>query len=52
MVLDKAKKEGIQENKSEIVKTLLIMGEFSISKIAEIVNVSEAFVERIKSTLK
>ena len=60
MVLDKAKKEGIQEGKmegkeeakSEFVKTLLAMNQFTNAQIAEMINESEVFVETIKNTLK
>jgi flagellar biosynthesis/type III secretory pathway protein FliH len=60
MVLDKAKKEGIakgkaegkEEAKSEFVKTLLALNQFTNAQIAEMVNDSEVFVETIKNTLK
>jgi flagellar biosynthesis/type III secretory pathway protein FliH len=60
MVLDKAKKDGIakgkaegkEEAKSEFVKTLLALNQFTNAQIAEMVNDSEVFVETIKNTLK
>jgi hypothetical protein len=60
MVLDKAKKEGIakgkaegkEEAKSEFVKTLLALNQFTNAQIAEMVNEFEIFVESIKNTSK
>jgi hypothetical protein len=52
MVLDRAKKEGIEEGKIEVVKNLLSTGEFTIAKIANFAGVTEAFVRKVKKDLK
>jgi hypothetical protein len=52
MVLDRAKKEGIQQGfekgKTEVVKNLLLTGEFTIVQIANFAGVTEAFVRKVK----
>jgi hypothetical protein len=52
MVLDRAKKEGFEIGKTEVVKNLLSAGEFTIAKIANFAGVTEAFVRKVKKDLK
>jgi predicted transposase/invertase (TIGR01784 family) len=64
MVLDRAKKEGLEKGreeglekglekgKTEVVKNLLSSGEFTIAKIANFAGVTEAFVRKVKKELK
>jgi DNA invertase Pin-like site-specific DNA recombinase len=60
MVLDRAKKEGVEigrkegleEGRHELVKNLLTAGRFTTAEIANYVNVTEAMVRRIKKNLQ
>lgn len=68
MVLERAEKKGIKkgiekgmqkgreveriENKTEFVKTLLLLNQFNVGQIANLVKVPEAFVIDIKNGLK
>lgn|GEM_PF-6647809 len=46
------KKEGIEETKLLFVKNLLSNTNFSVPKIAALADVTEAFVQKVKKTLK
>lgn len=50
-LMEVGEQKGREEAKNEFVRKLLIRGE-STSQIAEIVGVSEAYVRKIKRTLK
>lgn len=52
LVLDKAKKEGIEEGKLEVVKNLLATDRFTTVEIANFASVSEAFVLEVKKKLR
>ena len=45
-------KKGIEKGKIAIVKNLLLKTDFTIAKIAGLTNVTEAFVKKVKKTLK
>ncbi|MDQ6480329.1 hypothetical protein [Dyadobacter sp. LHD-138] len=47
MVLDKAEKKGILKANTSVIKSLCAIGNFTISQIASLVNVSEAFVQSV-----
>ena len=44
--------KGIEKGKIAIVKNLLLKTDFTIAKIASLTNVTEAFVKKVKKTLK
>ena len=44
--------KGIEKGKKAIVKNLLLKTDFTIAKIAGLTNVTEAFVRKVKKTLK
>jgi predicted transposase/invertase (TIGR01784 family) len=44
--------KGIEKAKATVVKNLLLNTDFTIAKIASLSNVTEAFVKKIKKTLK
>ena len=44
--------KGIEKGKKAFVKNLLINTDFSIAKIAALSDVTEAFVKKVKKTLK
>lgn len=44
--------KGIEKGKEQVVKNLLAVGKFSVAEIAGFVAVSEAFVRKVRSTLK
>ena len=44
--------KGIEKGKIAIVKNLLLKTDFTIAKIAGLTNVTEAFVKKVKKTLK
>jgi hypothetical protein len=46
------RKEALTKKATEVVRNLIAETNFSISKIADIAGVSEAFVNRIKASLK
>jgi predicted transposase YdaD len=50
--IEKGLKKGIEESKKEIVRNLLLNTDFTIAKIASLVNVSHFYVRKIKKTLK
>jgi hypothetical protein len=60
LVLDRARKEGLQkgleeglEKKSyEVVKNLVVAGTFTVTQIANFASVTEAFVRKVKKSLK
>src|SRR5258706_4781240 len=45
-------KEGMEKGKETFVKNLLLNTDFTAAKIAGLSNVTEAFVEKVKKTLK
>ena len=49
---EKGIKEGEKKKSHEVVKNLLAANKFTIAEIANFVNVTEAFVKKIKKTLK
>jgi hypothetical protein len=44
--------KGIEKGKETVVKNLLLSTDFTIAKIASLTNVTEAFVKKVKKTLK
>jgi hypothetical protein len=52
MVLDRAKKEGLEEKSFKVVENLLATGKFTIAEIANFADVSEAYVRKVKKDLK
>jgi len=44
--------KGIEKGKETFVKNLLLNTDFTIPKITALTNVTEAFVKKIKKTLK
>ena len=44
--------KGIEKGKEAIVKILLLNTDFTIAKIAALSDVTEAFVKKVKKTLK
>lgn len=50
--LEKGIEKGIEKGKEQVVKNLLAAGKFSVAEIAGFVLVSEAFVRKVRSTLK
>jgi predicted transposase/invertase (TIGR01784 family) len=45
-------RDGIEKGKEAFVKNLLLKTDFTIAKIASLTNVTEAFVKKVKKTLK
>lgn len=50
-VLDRARKQGLEEAKIGIVKNLLLADKFTIAEIANFTNVTEAFVIKVKNKM-
>ncbi|HWK07104.1 MAG TPA: hypothetical protein VNS58_25900 [Puia sp.] len=50
--MEKGKIEGEEKKSFEIVKNLLAANKFTIAEIANFANVTEAFVKKVKKTLK
>jgi predicted transposase/invertase (TIGR01784 family) len=50
--IEKGLKKGIEKGKVAIVKNLLLRTDFTVAKIAGLTNVTEAFVKKVKKTLK
>ena len=50
--IEKGMEKGIEKSKETFVKNLLLNTDFTIAKIATLSNVTEAFVKKIKRTLK
>lgn len=50
--LEKGLQKGIEKSKSEFVRNLLLNTDFTIPRIAALVDVKESFVRKIKKTLK
>lgn len=50
--IEKGFKKGIEEGKEAFVKYLLLNTDFAIGKIAGLSDVTEAFVKKVKKTLK
>jgi hypothetical protein len=50
--IEKGMEKGIEKGKAVFVKNLLLNTDFSIAKIAVLSEVTEAFVRKIKKTLK
>jgi predicted transposase/invertase (TIGR01784 family) len=48
----KGLEKGIEKGKSAVVKNLLLNTDFSIAKIASLTDVTQAFVKKVKKTLK
>jgi hypothetical protein len=48
----KGMEKGIEKGKATVVKNLLLNTNFTIAKIAGLSNVTEAFVKKVKKTLK
>ncbi|MBS1665156.1 MAG: hypothetical protein JST68_29185 [Bacteroidetes bacterium] len=48
----RGEKKGIERQNTSIVKNLLLKTDFTINKIAVLTNTTEAFVKKIKKTLK
>ncbi len=48
----KGRIEGIEDGKAEVVRNLLLTRRFTISEIAALVNVKEAFVGKIAALMK
>lgn len=44
--------KGIEKGKEAVVKNLLLNTNFTIGKIASLSDVTEAFVKKVKKTLK
>jgi predicted transposase YdaD len=44
--------KGKAEGKADVIENMLLLGKFSVSEIANFVNVSESLVRKIKSRLK
>jgi predicted transposase/invertase (TIGR01784 family) len=49
---EKGIEKGVEEGKAQVVKNLLALDELSISKIANLANVTEAFVLKVKKGIK
>jgi predicted transposase YdaD len=49
--IEKGKQEGREESKAELVKKLLLQTDFTITKIADLTDVTEDFVNKVKNTL-
>lgn len=49
---EEGKKEGEKKKSYEVVKNLLAANKFTIAEIANFANVTEAFVKKVKKTLK
>jgi len=45
-------RDGMEKGKETFVKNLLLNTDFTVAKIADLSNVTEAFVEKVKKTLK
>jgi predicted transposase/invertase (TIGR01784 family) len=50
--IKKGIEKGIEKGKEAFVKNLLLNTDFTIAKIASLSNVTEAFVKKVKKTLK
>lgn len=50
--MEKGIEKGIEKGKETFVKNLLLNTDFTIGKIARLSNVTEAFVKKVKKTLK
>ena len=50
-VLEYARREGEEKGKAAVVANLLATGKFTVSEIAELVTVSEDFVEKVRADL-
>jgi predicted transposase/invertase (TIGR01784 family) len=50
--IEKGKEEGEKKKSYEVVKNLLAANKFTIAEIASLANVTEAFVKKVKKTLK
>jgi predicted transposase/invertase (TIGR01784 family) len=50
--MEKGIEKGIEKGKEAIVKNLLLNTDFTIAKIASLSDVTEAFVKKVKKTLK
>lgn len=48
---EKGMEKGLEKGKTDFVKYLLSQSDFKISKIAELVGVSESFVRKVKKTM-
>jgi predicted transposase/invertase (TIGR01784 family) len=48
----KGLEKGIEKGKSDVVKNLLLNTDFTIAKIASLTDVTQAFVKKVKKTLK
>jgi predicted transposase/invertase (TIGR01784 family) len=49
---EEGRKEGIEMAKQEVIQNLLAKDQFTITEIANIVNVSEVFVHKVKKNIK
>lgn len=52
VAIEKAMEKGREEEREELVRNLLAHTDFTISKIATLANVSEAFVRKVKKEIK
>lgn len=52
LVLDLAKKEGIDIAKEEVVKNLLVANRFTVAEISNYAGVTEKFVKDVRKALK
>ena len=50
--IEKGIEKGVEKGKIAFVKNLLLQTDFSIAKIAALSDVTEAFVKKVKKTLK
>jgi predicted transposase YdaD len=50
--VEKGIEKGIEKGKKAFVKNLLLNTDFTIAKIAELSDSTEAFVKKVKKTLK
>ena len=50
--IEKGKEEGEEKKSFKVVKNLLLNTDFTIAKIAGLADVTEAFVKKVKKTLK
>jgi hypothetical protein len=48
----RGEKKGMEKGKETVVKNLLLKTDFTIAKIAALSDVTEAFVKKVKKTLK
>ena len=50
--LEKGLEKGREEGKAEAVKNLLLSGKFTVAETANLMNVSETFVRKVKKDIR